>query len=178
MNFKTTLDAETFYQSLYIQNDIFSKRLMFSIRATLIMAVLALTIKVDFVGGQTDWFIRALICAVAVAVHAIVSKKSRAKMLRQTAENIYNSNGGALEMNYRIEDDAFYGTGPDGEEHENSYRAIKYLAETDETFVIVMSKEFMHAIRKADLTAEECRQLSVKFYTKSGIEWKAYKNIG
>ena len=98
-------------------------------------------------------------------------------MLRETALNIYTSNGGDLEMTYRIADDAFYSTGPDGEEHEFSYRAIEHLAESNDAFVIIMSRDFMHAIRKSDLSIEERQALAVKFYAQSAIKWKPYKTI-
>ena len=177
MTFKTSLDMNTFYHALYIQNDIYSKKIVIWIRVILIMIPLALTIEKSFVNPQVDWFIRAFICALVVGVHAVISKKSREKMLRQTAQNIYNSNGGDLNMEYRIADDAFYATGPDGEEHEFSYRAIEHLAESNDAFVIIMSRDFMHAIRKSDLSLDERQALAVKFYAKSALKWKAYKNI-
>lgn len=176
MNFKTSLDTKTFYHALYIQNDIYSKKIMMWVRVTLFMIPLAITIPMSFVNEQVDWFIRAFICATVVGVHAVVTKKSREKMLMQTAQNIYSSNGGPLEMEYRLEDHAFFAIGPDGE-NEFSYRAIQYLAETNDVFVIIMSKDFMHAIRKSDLSVEDRQALAVKFYAKSGLKWRPYKNL-
>ncbi|MBR6736399.1 MAG: YcxB family protein [Oscillospiraceae bacterium] len=177
MTFKTSLDAHTFYHALYIQNDIYSKKIMLWIRITLIMIPLAITLPMSFVDPQTDWFIRAFLCATVVGVHGVISKKSREKMLADTAQNIYNSNGGDLNMEYRIADDAFYATGPDGKENEFSYRAIEHLAESNDAFVIIMSRDFMHAIRKSDLSLDERQALAVKFYAKSGLKWRPYKNI-
>ena len=60
MTFKTSLDANTFYHSLYIQNDIYSKKIMMWLKITLFMIPLAITIPMSFVDPKTDWFIRAL----------------------------------------------------------------------------------------------------------------------
>ena len=175
MTVQTTLDENTYYHALWIQNELYSRKMVLWLRIILILIVLALTLPRTFVDEKTDWFIRAFLCALVVGVHAVVSKHARRKMLRGAANNIREARGGEdLRMEYTFGEDSFTAVGPEGTD-EVGYSHIAALAEDTDVFVIVLSKMYLHASRKSDLSGEDRRALASLLFEKTGKAWKPVK---
>ena len=174
MTVYTTLDQPAFFHALWAQNELYSKRMLLWIRLILGMIVFAVTIPIHLLGGTADWVIRACLCALVLALHAVFSERARRKMLGRTAADIVEANGGDLRMEYRFGEESFFAIGPNGEE-EIPYSRIAALCETDGVFLLVLGRFFVHAIRKADLAAERRRELASLLMDRTGQPWRAYK---
>lgn len=174
MTVHTVLDENEFYHALWIQNELYSRKMLIWLRAILILIVIASSMSLHLVDDRRGWFVCALVCCVVVGVHAIVSKQMRVKMLRGTAQNIREAHGGPLAMEYRFEEDKCVAVSPT-ETTEFEYSKVAALAEDTEVFVIVLSKMYLHAIRKSDLSGEARHSLAVMLGEKTGKPWRAVK---
>jgi len=170
----TSLDQPAFFHALWVQNELYSKRMVMLLRIFLVLIVLAITFSINWVNQTVGWGLRAAICLVVLGVHAVVSKRARRKMLGDTAASMIESNGGELHMEYRFGEDSFTAVGPNGEE-EIPYSRIAALCETEGVFLLVIGRSLVHAVRKADLSGDDRRAFASLLMEKTGEPWRAYQ---
>jgi len=147
----TDLDARAYFCALWVQNEIYNKKLLIPVRIAIVAVLLLISFALLPFREARAWVIRAVVCAVVLVAHSFYAKRTRKRVFSRAAEQTIARGGGPVRLEYRFGDEGFSMKKSGEPAQETAYRDVTGLCETGDVLLLLIGRQTIHALHKSDV---------------------------